>query len=271
MEQEKLDELVSKYKTKWLGRLTKRMTLEEAKSAILPVWEKVYGCVPEVKLYSSPYAARQDELEDSEEYFSLWTVSYAATYELQKEAGAAFDDDKLEELIKWADCCHYLYYNRNVVHVSQYPTVLHINENDQLHCDDGPALMYEDGLGIYSLNGVDVDEQIVMRPETQTIDQIRNETNEEVRVHRMERYGYEKYLEAIDAELIDENRNDIEGTLEFLFKGKISDKDSLVVLLTNCPSTLKKFALQVPPTIKTCKEAQSWLSSGLSNRIISAS
>jgi hypothetical protein len=126
---------------------------------------------------------------------------------------------------------------------------------------------FADGWGIYSINGVAVDEQVVMRPETQTIQQIRDEQNEEVRRIRIDRYGWENYLTEIGAELINERRNDIEGTREYLFK----TDDGMVALMCICPSTGKCFTLEVPPETTTCRAAQSWLSNGLSERVISAS
>lgn len=270
-DQAELNQLIKKYKTKWIDQITSRLTMEDAEKTILPVWKSLYNKVPKITICSSPRACRVNKLVEAEEYFSLWTISYAATYELAAETGAVFDAEKMEIFINWAKHCHFLYFNEDEIFISQYPTTLKLDDRERLHCEDGPALAYEDGVAIYSINGVVVDKQIVMSPETQTIEQIQGETNEEVRIHRLERYGYEKYLEAIDAILLDENRNDIEGTLEFLFEGVKSESEKLVVLLTNCPSTLKKFALEVPSTIKTCADAQLWLSSGASARIISAS
>ena len=106
-----------------------------------------------------------------------------------------------------------------------------------------------------------------MRPETQTIKEIRNEDNEEVKRIRIERYSWQKYLNEINATLIDERRNDIEGTREYLFKAD----DDMRALLCACPSTHKEFVLEVPPETETCEDAQAWLSNGLSRRIISAS
>jgi len=56
---------------------------------------------------------------------------------------------------------------------------------------------FADGWGFWNIHGVPVDEQIVMRPETQTIEQIQNEPNAEVKKIRIQRYGEKKYLKAI--------------------------------------------------------------------------
>ena len=121
-------------------------------------------------------------------------------------------------------------------------------------------------LRMWFLSGVLVDEQIVMQPQTQTIKQIRGEKNEEVKRIRIERFGWPDYLQGINARLIDSRRNDVEGTRESLYRA-----DNAAVLVCACPSTAKVFGLEVPPNVETCQQAQSFLSSGLNSRIISAS
>lgn len=71
-----------------------------------------------------------------------------------------------------------------------------------LHRDDGPALV-SDCKDLWFLNGVLLNEQIVMRPETLTIEQINSEPNAEVRRVMVERYGHEKYLRASNARMVD--------------------------------------------------------------------
>ena len=158
-------------------------------------------------------------------------------------------------------------FDENVVYVSRRPVEVHLNDDGQLSNENGMACRFADDWGVWVINNVTLDEQIIMRPETQTVEQIRNENNEEVKRIRIERYGWRRYLEEINATLVDERRNDIEGTKEFLFQAD----DDMRALLCMCPSTGKEFVLEVPPEVKTCREAQSWLSSGLSDRIISAS
>lgn len=135
-----------------------------------------------------------------------------------------------------------------------------------LHCDDGPLMEYRSGLKFWAINGVFVDEQIVMRPETQTIKQIMEERNEEVKRIRIERYGWMRYLTKLNAKCIDSRRNDIDGTNEALYHC-----NNQKVLVCACPSTGKVFSLEVPLHTRLCEDAQLFLSSGLSSRIISAS
>lgn len=109
----------------------------------------------------------------------------------------------------------------------------------------------------WALDGVMVDEQIVLRPETQTIDQMLGEENVEVRRVRIEQYGWLKFLEEVNAKTIDERHNDIDATKEALFffsHGNINHK----IFVPTC-TTGRVFALEVPETVETCVEAQKYL------------
>lgn len=128
------------------------------------------------------------------------------------------------------------------------------------------AIQYADGYGLWVVHGVRVDEQIISRPDTQTVEQIRGEQNEEVKRVRIDRFGWPRYLQSINATRVHSRRNDIDGTRENLYRA-----EGQTVLVCACPSTSKLFALEVPRETETCEAAQRYLSSGLSSRVISAS
>jgi hypothetical protein len=105
-----------------------------------------------------------------------------------------------------------------------------------------------------------VDEQIVMRPETQTIEQIERERDEERRRIRIERFGWERYLRESGAEVVDSRTNDRDAQEEVLYKMRNSDTRRFCC---SDPSTGRRYALGVPMTINSCQAAQDWMSHGL--------
>ncbi len=141
-----------------------------------------------------------------------------------------------------------------------------LTSDGQLHADDRPAVSWPNGSQFWFIRGVQVDEQIVMRPEMQNITAIRSESNTEIKRIRIERYRWEQYLDDVGAIVVDQRRNDIEATHEALMK----TPDGETVLVAACPSTARVYNLEVPPQIKTCEEAQNWLSGGLASRIVNA-
>lgn len=204
-----------------------------------------------------------------------WFAYFDLLWEQRREPAI----EKLLPLMELATVCGWWSaYDKNCILQDRHSEI-HFNDNDQLHNTDGPAVAWRDGTKLWYINGVEVDEQIVMRPETQTLQQITKEENMEIKRIRAERYGWVKYLTGVGAKKIDSRENPIEYTHECLYSTQDSNKPARTrdndnmgnILLCVCPSTGKDFALEVPPTTRTCEEAQAYLSSGLSKRIISAS
>jgi hypothetical protein len=258
---------------KYIKIQTERFSDERINNIVGFVWTHLGYEKPKVIVCDSPFDCLVRSSVDYpdiefQSYWNIWLTSYAATYEFAVAIGHKFPEDNYAEFVEWAKCCPYVLFGDDVVYVSRRPSELHIDESDRLHREDGPAILYADGWSIYAMNGVHLNKQIVMHPETQTVEDIRGETNEEVKRIRIGRYGWEKYLNLINATLVDERVNDIEGTKEFLFASVV---ERITALMCICPSTGKEFILEVPMTCDTCRAAQSWLSSGLSERIMNAS
>jgi len=138
--------------------------------------------------------------------------------------------------------------------ISDRPLTLVTNQNNVLDNDKGPAKEYADGFKLWYLEGVQVDEQIVMSPKSQTVDQILAEGNEEVRRLRITQYGDEFFRE-VGAQELDRRENAIEGTRETL----LEITGGMKFLRTFCPSTGDTYILPVDEEITTCNAAQSWL------------
>jgi hypothetical protein len=266
-EEEALIEVVYR---EYLADQTTQSSDEEVKDAINAVWGESFKLTPEVIICESPLdckkRAKKDGFSELAEYWSMWYVSYASMYDFADRIGLQMNQENLTMFLNWVKCCPYVTFNKDRVYVSKKPTSIVFNDDGQLHNEEGKSAEFADGWGIYSINGVGVDEQIVMSPSSQTIKQIQGEDNEEVKRIRIERYGWKRFLDEISAELMDERQNDIDGVKEFLFKG-----DEMVALMCICNSTGKEFVLEVPPETRTCQQAQAWLSNGFSERTISSS
>ncbi len=147
--------------------------------------------------------------------------------------------------------CGFIWPLNNFVVISDKLSILHMQDG-LLHNESGPSWSYTNGLCGYTISGVAVDEQIVMQPESQTLDQITKETNQEIKRIRIERYGWDKYLLEIGAEILDTQHHD---WMESLMK----TPDGMTVLCTYDPSTGRPYALEVDPSCSTCEEAQYFL------------
>lgn len=78
------------------------------------------------------------------------------------------------------------------------------NRRGQLHSHDGMAVEYPDGWGLWAWNGVRVNEQIILKPDTLQPEQIAKETNAQVRQVMVERIGIERVCQLFRAETVDQ-------------------------------------------------------------------
>jgi hypothetical protein len=117
--------------------------------------------------------------------------------------------------------------------IADRPSELHIetvNGRGRLHNASGPAKRYSgDGWSIYAIHGVRVPEKVVMAPETLTAEEIRKEQNAEVRRIMIDRFGAARYLAAIDAKVVHEDRDRL-GFTRRLLSADIGDVEPLVMI-----------------------------------------
>jgi hypothetical protein len=105
--------------------------------------------------------------------------------------------------------------------------------------------------------GVMIDERIAFHPETITGREILETENTELRRVKLERMGYERFIEEIDAQILDRDR-DAGGERKLLRVPFPGDEDFVAVWVI-CPSTARNYVLRVPPATKTCHQAAAWL------------
>jgi len=86
--------------------------------------------------------------------------------------------------------------------VSDFPEILKKDDQNRPHAEGGPSHRWRDGWEIYFWHGVKVSRQIIMAPETLTIDQVRKEENAEVRRVMIERMGWERFCNMAELKVI---------------------------------------------------------------------
>jgi hypothetical protein len=133
--------------------------------------------------------------------------------------------------------------------------------NNCLHSYKEPAIEFNDGWKLYYINGLEVDEEMVVNPKKITVDEIKKESNIEMRRIKIQAYDNCRYVGAYlndsGAKLIHENE------LGRLYK-KENDADEPIVMVKVLNSTPRndgsrhEYFLRVPPTIKSVTEAVAW-------------
>jgi hypothetical protein len=160
------------------------------------------------------------------------------------------------------------YPHRDFVMVCERPTKIHrelTNPNTprglgshRLHNENGAAVAFSDGWGVYSIHGVQIpfaQRHIVESPEKITVAEIETETNAEVRRIMIDRYGAARYINNSDTIIVHTLADDCEiqglRSAKLLRKDVLNDESIVYVdLLNSTPEpdgTVKRYMLRVDP------------------------
>lgn len=141
----------------------------------------------------------------------------------------------------------------NVAFVCIRPDQVHRNKEDELHNGKGMAISWRDGYGDFYLNGVSVNEEIVMTP-AEKIDPIMllKEQNAEIRREIVRKVGIERVVQKLGSEVIDK-----QGDYELLLLD-LKDGRKREFLKMKNPSIDVWHIEGVLPGIRTVKEALAW-------------
>lgn len=136
----------------------------------------------------------------------------------------------------------------------------------QLHREDGPAIEWPDGTGVYAIEDVVVGKRAVMDPGSYTPKEIDAIENADVREIVMRRYGVSRYLHETGAELVDAGIS-ADGWSRTLYRDKFDD----YWLVGVDGSTARAYSIPVDGEPKTCAEAhQSIMPPGFRDDLIAS-
>lgn len=124
---------------------------------------------------------------------------------------------------------------------------MHRNERNRLHCTTGPAVVWEDGLKLYMIDGIRFDYPIWKALIDNTLDaltaiKIPNLTQ---RRYAIKRIGYAEMVKELGFTVVE-----TEGTYRLL-EGNLNDDQGRLarILQVKCPSTGFDYFLRLPPPI----------------------
>jgi len=140
----------------------------------------------------------------------------------------------------------------NICFLSQRPQHLELDENEQLHCETGPAMIYPDGFEVHAWHGtVFPEEWIKTKPTAQEALYWRNIEQRRV---AFEMLGWETILGELDCVSLDKDKNPEIGELVSV---KIPGIGEDRFLRVTC-GTGRNFTLPVPPDMTTARQANAW-------------
>jgi hypothetical protein len=139
------------------------------------------------------------------------------------------------------------------------PIQMQLDENEQLHYEDGPALNWP-GFNLYFWHGVQIPAGLINHPEKVTRQEVMQQRNAEVRRCYQEVLGAEKFAALFDLQAVDEEV-DQSGHIQTLYRTAHVDdlaKSHLQFAKVICPTTLRVYFLCVPPNLNSIAEAVAW-------------
>jgi hypothetical protein len=162
------------------------------------------------------------------------------------------------------DCWAYLshaaagyYFCPKICFVCSKPISIQTNEAGRPHNPSGPAVVWADGLKIYSWRGVVINSDLIEDKGSITWQRINQERNAEIRRVMMDIYGESRYLMDSGAVAVDENEHGI------LYRLDIPNDEPLVMVRVRNSTpepdgTYRFYFLRVPPTMQRVKQAIAW-------------
>ncbi len=141
-----------------------------------------------------------------------------------------------------------------VCFVSERPSLIKRDAEGRLHCDDGPALAFQDGEYLYHHHGVKIPEEWIKDPSSLTPEIALTWENIEQRRAAMEKLGWDKVISSLSPKTIDKDGDPQIGEL---LEVDLPDSPQSRFLKVLC-GTGRTFYLPVPAEMKTALEANAW-------------
>jgi hypothetical protein len=138
--------------------------------------------------------------------------------------------------------------------VSERPRLTKWDDQNRLHCVNGPSVQYEDGFSIYSWHGRRVPSQWIEEKEFLTAPMALKLKNLEDRRAACEILGWEAILSELNATLIHKGECQEIGEL---LEVDMPDIGVERYLRVKC-GTGRFFCIPVPPEMQTAHEANAW-------------
>lgn len=161
-----------------VGRRTKPVSFEEIKQSVRYLYENILQMkTPKIILVDSPYQLenqlgnqlgnqlrnqlgiqlrKQLEKQLWKQQFGISNLYYCEYYYLSFIFNEVLESELTPKLNNFVDAIskiHGASFTEDLAMVSQFPINLCLNEEDKLHNENGKALEYEDGTGLYAMNG----------------------------------------------------------------------------------------------------------------------
>ncbi|RWE46794.1 MAG: hypothetical protein EOS79_11430 [Mesorhizobium sp.] len=130
------------------------------------------------------------------------------------------------------------------------------DDQNRLHCEDGPAIEYRDGFAIHAWHGTRIPAEWMTDKASLTAKVALTWQNIEQRRAAIEIVGWARILRELKAKVIDADGDPQIGTL---VEVQLPDLDRPARFCRVTCGTGREFAVGVPPETETALAAQAWM------------
>lgn len=248
------------YRDKWIkiGLSTERVDHDAARVAV----ELLYKCgglepPKEILFANGPKHAKKllgDRSVTESCVYGSHEAAWLSFYDyMQNVLGVDFDG-KLDGLWAVAKTCGWVSCYDTLAIVQDRPLHIKMDEDNRLHCENGPAILYDDGFAVYAWHGVRIPGEWITNKSSLTPKIALTWENMEQRRAACEILGWVHILNELDAKVLDVDPDPQIGTLVEVNIPEIGKERFIRVLC----GTGREFAIPVPPDMKTALEANAW-------------
>lgn len=253
-----------KFVEKWtkIGLCTDPADRPMAEKAVKEAYAKVGLAEPKHILWADSPEAGQKLLnsirgtkEWTDPFYGQHEAEWLAFYDVFRSFG--LDMTKIDPITTLAQSCGWVWMFNDGVICTERPKSIHLDSRNRLHSENGMAIQYPDGWGLYFIHGVKVDEKIVMRPTELTVKEIDDHPNAEVRRTMISRYGESSFLLKAGAKLVAQDE------FGMLYRREIPGDEALTMVRVKNSTPepdgeTKIYWLRVPPNVATPQEGIAW-------------
>lgn len=189
--------------------------------------------------------------------YGSFDAYWLAFYSFFRDIIGVEDCKKLDGLFALARVAGWTNVFEDVVVFQDRPISIKFDDQDRLHCADGPALGYSDGYGIFMWHNVRVPGEWILHPDKIDAEVALTHRNAEMRRCAVEIAGWKRILEnpKFSYKVIDTDPDpQIGQLLEFANLPTLGTQRFLKV---QC-GTGRDFVLPVPPNMETALQAQAF-------------
>lgn len=252
-----------------IGRSTGRCNRSAVEDVMLQLYRQIDGNADKnVKFhwYSSPREACIEgskilDLKPIDVFNARHSIHWQSWFShceiLRREGIITLEPDVQEKLSLWDTLfrnAHWVFVFEGVILCSERPTVLKIDAEGRLHCENGPALVYADDSKVYSWHGTTIPGEWIENKSTLTAQIALTHENVEERRCAAEILGWDAILKELQPTVIDKDANPEIGEL---LRCDLPGSPNEQFLKVKC-GTGRDFVLPVPPNMETARQANAW-------------